>query len=87
MKIHRILQVTRKEGDRTHQIVLAMTSRGEFVTWDYYDDTKYSGGHYHMAFEDALEDFQKRIEEFAPMENTPPHIEYCARQIGQAEII
>lgn len=92
MKIHRILQVSREEKvdgckrkTRTHQVVLAYTSRGEYVTWDWYNDTKYSGGHYHTDVMDAFEDFKKRIE--GTFGTSCGDVFVCTRQIGQAEII
>ena len=89
MKIHRILQASRKEktdegGERVHQIVLAFTDRQEYVTWDFFEDAQYSGGHYHTDFFDALEDFKKRVEgTFGTLDG----LKFCARQIGQRHIV
>lgn len=86
MKIQRILQcMVSTTENREHWIVLAYTNRGEFVTWDYFDDTKYSGGHYFESFEEGYDDF---ILHYSPhgqaAQNT---IKYSAKQIGQAEVI
>lgn len=84
MKVQRILQA-RKEGKdgRVWYIVLVHTNCHEFVTWDYFEDTGYSSGHYHVDFFDGMNDFRKRVEGCFGMNY---RIEYCARQIGVEKV-
>jgi len=70
--------------NREHWIVLAYTSKNEFVTWDYFDDTKYSGGHYFQNFLNATEDFKNRVEAHCHPDFA---VEYRAKQIGQTEVV
>lgn len=88
MKVQRILQtVVAEEEGRKRWIILAFTSRREFVTWCYHEDTKYDGGHYFTDFVDAYNDFFKRLQNYRFGKKTEFVIEYCARQIGQAKIV
>jgi len=85
MKIQRIFQArVSTTENREHWIVFAFTSRNEFATWDYLMDVGYSGGHYFQDFFNALHDFRKRVEEYCLLSDAL--LEYCAKQIGQAEI-
>ena len=88
MKIKRILQATFKKerGDEQFQIVLAFTDAKpgmKFATFQYFKDTGYSYGHYFSNFYLAYRDFDVRCLRC----DVDDLIEYCARQIGEAEIV
>lgn len=85
MKIQRILQASKTTEGREHQIILCYTSRKEFVVWSYFEDTKYSGGCYHLTFLDGLRDFRKHVKDtFGERYGS---FDYVVQQIGQAEIV
>jgi len=85
MKIQRILQATFKEErpDEKFQIVLAFTDRNEFVTWQYFKDTKYTSGQYFTNFYAAYDNFVQRCSRNGGAKSTS----YYVKQIGETEIV
>jgi len=87
MKIQRILVATvrNKHSEIRFQFVLAITNGKRFITCEYDDDNcsyLYSNKKLFESFHEAYENFLKRIRNY-----THDPIEYCARQIGEAEIV